>query len=70
MFAFTDPNAQNPVLVVCSPNARLNALISMGSPTWVPVPCASIAVIVCASTWLAARALAINRCCPATDGAV
>lgn len=38
---FTDPSRQNPVRFVLSRNARVSAATSIGSPTGVPVPCAS-----------------------------
>ena len=42
MLVFTEPIAQKPLLAVLARNARVSAVISIGSPTWVPVPCASM----------------------------
>ncbi len=42
MFVLTEPMAENPVRSVAVRNALVSAAISMGSPSSVPVPCASI----------------------------
>ncbi|MOA34105.1 hypothetical protein D3C78_1554540 [compost metagenome] len=39
---FTEPIAQNCFRSVCDLNAFVSALISIGSPNFVPVPCASM----------------------------
>src|SRR5262249_6258934 len=41
MFDFTDPIRQYPLSWVCCRKALLSAAISIGSPSLVPVPCAS-----------------------------
>ena len=49
IFVFTEPIAQNPFLLVLLRKALVNAVISIGSPRAVPVPCVSIYEIVSAS---------------------
>ncbi|KGS16772.1 putative mixed polyketide synthase/non-ribosomal peptide synthetase domain protein [Burkholderia pseudomallei MSHR4378] len=41
MFGFTEPIAQNPVRAVWRRYASVSAATSTGSPSFVPVPCAS-----------------------------
>ena len=41
MLVLTEPIAQNPAASVRAPNAAVSAAISIGSPSGVPVPCAS-----------------------------
>ena len=41
MFVLTDPRVQKPMASVPRRNARASAANSIGSPTGVPVPCAS-----------------------------
>src|SRR5258708_3418000 len=69
-FVFSEPNAQKPFLFVPVRNTWLSASISIGSPSVVPVPCASTYPIVSGSTSATAWATAITCACPDTPGAV
>ena len=65
----TDPRAQYP-LRRTSPNARVRAATSTGSPSSVPLPCASTYPTVSGSTPAIASASSTTSACPSTLGAV
>jgi hypothetical protein len=69
-FVFTEPRAQKARSRVAIRNALVSARTSMGSPTGVPVPCASTYVMVRGSTPARACASAITSAWPSRLGAV
>ncbi|OPZ88393.1 MAG: hypothetical protein BWY74_03157 [Firmicutes bacterium ADurb.Bin419] len=70
ILVLTEPTAQNPFWVVFFLNAPVNASISIGSPKGVPVPCASMYVILSGDTPAFSCAFSITFICPSTRGAV
>ena len=70
MLLFTEPMAQKPVAVVPARKALVRPAISMGSPSGVPVPCASRQEMESGSTLAFACAIAITSAWPSMLGAV
>lgn len=70
MLVLTEPSAQNPVRSVLCRKASVRADTSMGSPSLVAVPCASIRPMVAASTSAWACAARMTSVCPAALGAL
>ena len=66
----TVPRPQKFFFAVFARNACVNAATSIGSPSGVPVPCASTYEIVSGSTPASACASAMTSACPSTLGAV
>ena len=69
-FDFADPMPQKPRRVVPDENASMSAEISIGSPSIVPVPCASTYPIDSTDTPAIACAALIAATCPRKLGAV
>ncbi len=68
MFGFTEPTAHGPPRP--SPSARASAVNSTGSPSRVPVPCASTYETVSAGTFARRSAWRTTSTCPSTPGAL
>src|SRR6185369_708604 len=67
-FVFTDPSAQNCCNCVDARNTCVSAATSIGSPSSVPVPCASTYVTVSGLTFAIASPCAITSACPLVLG--
>ncbi len=73
MLGFTEPTTQppeRPERPAPSPSTRASAVSSTGSPSRVPVPCASTYEIVSAGTSALRRACRTTSACPSTPGAL
>ncbi|RGC67276.1 hypothetical protein C5N14_19390 [Micromonospora sp. MW-13] len=70
MFDFTEPSSNGPVSPRSCPYVASSACASIGSPSVVPVPCASTTSTSAVDSRAEARAWLITRCCAGPFGAV
>ncbi len=70
MLLFTEPSAQVPTAFVSGLNAAFRPAISIGSPSWVPVPWASISWMPAGSMPKRRYTFWISRVCDRSFGAV